>query len=190
MPIFGRRYLIVGYVTGNVVTGHDVLHPALVLANIVPVVLADILLPLFVDLIELVLIVGQEPARGIVPITVVVSRSCDLFVGNVGRNVVASHNVLHPTDIPIDVIPVVLTSVAHPSFVRAIEFTLVVWREAALVSPIRTILLVCVVVAVLLGVSAAGDLLVGNVGGNVVTGHNVLHSANVSIDVIPVVLAA
>jgi hypothetical protein len=65
VPVFGRRELIVGYVAWDVVTRHDLLHLALVLANIVAVVLADMLFPLFVALIELVLIVGREPALGI-----------------------------------------------------------------------------------------------------------------------------
>src|SRR5215472_1154221 len=114
----------------------------------------------------------------------------DLIIGYVAGDVVTRHDVLHSANIPIDVIPVVLTAVVHPSVIRFIEFSLVVWRKAALVGLIRCILLVRTVVAALLRVSAAGDLLVGNVGGDVITRHDVLHFADVSIDVIPVVLAA
>jgi len=137
VPVIGRRNLVIGYVARDVVTRHDVLHLPLVPANIVVVVLVRVLFPLFVRLIELMLIVGRKPALGIALITtwvailLRVSGAGDLIKGNVGRDVVARHDVLHLAHIFGDIVTIVLAGIIHPLCVSLVEIVLVVGRKPA-----------------------------------------------------------
>jgi len=126
VPVIGRRNLVIGYVARDVVTRHDVLHLPLVPANIVVVVLVRVLFPLFVRLIELMLIVGRKPALGIALITtwvailLRVSGAGDLIKGNVGRDVVARHDVLHSAGVFVDVVAIIFATVVHPFGIHTI----------------------------------------------------------------------
>ncbi len=163
VPVFGRRDLVVGYVARDVVSGHDVLHLALVFAHIIAVVLAGVFFPLVIHLVELTLIGGGKPALRVATISVVVaiavvvwrgvlrvgsvsilvlitsliaisSPARDLIKGDVWWNVVARHDVLHFADIAFHVISIVLAAVVLIFRINTIELALVVRRKPAVLA--------------------------------------------------------
>src|SRR5207248_8688208 len=117
---------IVGHIGGNVIALHDVLHAARIFCNVVAIIAAAIVYSFSVSIVEVPLVFGRK-ASLVAPITVVlwiriavspliapilrpVAVAGDAIVGDVRRDVVALHDVLHLACIFVDIIAVVLTA--------------------------------------------------------------------------------
>jgi hypothetical protein len=60
----------------------------------------------------------------------------DPIEGNVGRYIVSCHDVLHTTNVPVDVVPIIFPRVLQPVCVGPVELTLIAFPESSLPSAI------------------------------------------------------
>jgi len=56
----------------------------------------------------------------------------DAIEGNVGRYIVSCHDVLHTTDLPVDVVPIIVAGVFQLVSVGPVELTLIAFSEPSL----------------------------------------------------------
>src|SRR5262245_15592461 len=98
--------------------------------------------PVFVGLIEFLLVVVRKPSLKLPNIVVVVSaRSGNYAERRIRRDLVARHGVFHFAGILVDIVAIVLVICPLPFFVVLIEFPLIVCREPALPLSCITILI-------------------------------------------------
>src|SRR5205823_13049585 len=111
-----------GHVGRNIVSRHDLLHTSHIFGDVIAVVLAGVIHPFGVVLVELALVIRRKAA---LIYSNRASGAGDLVVEHVCRNVVLGHDLLHLMDIVSDVVTIVLAGIVHPFGVVLIEFFLV-----------------------------------------------------------------
>src|SRR3954453_7169795 len=142
---------IVRNIRRNVILRHDVLHSALILLDVVPIVPPAVVHPFRVCVIEIPLRLRRQPRATvltipistivvpvvvtsrvvvitiavIVAVTVCVAVRGNPVIRHVRWNVVVLHDRLHLALILRNVVPIVLPRVFHPLVVRFLELVLV-----------------------------------------------------------------
>ena len=109
--IAGAGNLLERHVRRNVVARHDLLHASDIFSDVIAVILARVIHPFGVVLIELALVIRRKPA---LIYANPASGAGDLVVGHIRRNVVLGHDLLHFVHIFGDVVAVVLAGIVHP----------------------------------------------------------------------------
>src|SRR5215472_12188086 len=97
VPASARSQGLIRDIARNIVAGHDLLHLALILGNVIPIALAPIVHPVLVSLIELLLVFRGEPALELTDVVMMLIpiRGRDGVEWSVGRDVIARHDFFH-----------------------------------------------------------------------------------------------
>ena len=101
-----------------------------VFGNVIPVVLPPVVYPFCVILVKLTLLIRRQSSL-VATHWIRVAAAGDLFVGDVGWNVVPGHDLLHFADVFRNVVPVVLAGIVYPFRVLLVEFLLIVGGKPA-----------------------------------------------------------
>jgi hypothetical protein len=104
----GAGNLVEGHVDRNIVASHDLPHVRGVFGDVIAVVLAGVVYPFGVVLVELALIMRGKPAL-ISAGWIFIAGTGDLGIRHIGRDAIPAQDFLHVFHVFRNVVPIVLS---------------------------------------------------------------------------------